>query len=37
MPVGGELVLAWGEPTVNADATVLDGHSFAILTVREQT
>jgi hypothetical protein len=27
------VVLAWSEPTVNADSTVLEGHSFAILRV----
>ena len=27
----GEVVLAWGEPTVDADSTVLERHSFAIL------
>jgi len=31
VPVTGEVVLAWGEPTVDADCTVLDGHSFAVL------
>jgi maltooligosyltrehalose trehalohydrolase len=31
VPVTGEVVLAWGEPTVDADSSVLDGHSFAIL------
>jgi len=31
------VVLAWGEPAVDADSTVLEGHSFAILAVREQT
>ena len=31
VPVAGEVVLAWGEPTVDADSTVLEGHSFAIL------
>jgi hypothetical protein len=25
------VVLAWGAPTVKADSTVLDGHSFTIL------
>jgi maltooligosyltrehalose trehalohydrolase len=33
VPVTGELVLAWGEPAVDADSTVLEGHSFAILRV----
>ena len=31
VPVTGEVVLAWGEPTVDAEATRLEGHSFAIL------
>jgi maltooligosyltrehalose trehalohydrolase len=31
VPVTGEVVLAWGEPTVSADTTVLGGHSVAIL------
>ncbi|MGN6335655.1 malto-oligosyltrehalose trehalohydrolase [Mycobacterium sp.] len=31
IPVTGEVVLAWDEPTVDADSTVLQGHSFAIL------
>lgn len=31
VPVAGELVLAWGEPTVDADGTRLAGHSFAVL------
>jgi maltooligosyltrehalose trehalohydrolase len=31
VPVTGEVVLAWGEPTVGATTTVLAGHSFAIL------
>jgi maltooligosyltrehalose trehalohydrolase len=30
-PVTGELVLAWGSPSVGVDSTVLEGHSFAIL------
>ncbi len=37
VPVTGEVVLAWGEPTVDAESTVLEGRSFAILSVREQT
>ncbi|OBH58656.1 malto-oligosyltrehalose trehalohydrolase [Mycobacterium sp. E2479] len=32
IPVGGDVVLAWDEPTVDADSTVLQGHSFAILS-----
>jgi maltooligosyltrehalose trehalohydrolase len=31
VPVSGEVVLAWGEPVVIADSTVLEGRSFAIL------
>ena len=31
VPVTGEVVLAWGEPKVDAEATRLEGHSFAIL------
>jgi maltooligosyltrehalose trehalohydrolase len=31
VPVTGEVVLAWGEPKVNADVARLEGHSFAIL------
>ncbi|WP_019971226.1 malto-oligosyltrehalose trehalohydrolase [Mycobacterium sp. 141] len=31
VPVTGDLVLAWGAPTVGPDATTLAGHSFAIL------
>ena len=37
VPVTGERVLAWGEPTVGNDATGLDGHSFAILRTRNQS
>jgi maltooligosyltrehalose trehalohydrolase len=33
VPVTGEVVLAWGEPAVDGAATVLEGHSFAILRV----
>ncbi|MEB4211880.1 malto-oligosyltrehalose trehalohydrolase [Mycobacterium sp. 94-17] len=33
VPVTGAVVLAWDEPTVDADGTVLQGHSFAILSV----
>jgi maltooligosyltrehalose trehalohydrolase len=33
IPVTGEVVLAWGEPTVAAEATRLGGHSFAILRI----
>jgi maltooligosyltrehalose trehalohydrolase len=31
VPVTGEPLLAWGEPTVDDDATRLDGHSFVVL------
>lgn len=31
VPVTGEVVLAWGEPAVDADHTALEGHSVAIL------
>jgi maltooligosyltrehalose trehalohydrolase len=31
IPVGGEVVLAWGAPTVDAKTTRLEGHSFAVL------
>jgi len=31
VPVTGEVVLAWGEPKVDAEATRLDGHSFVIV------
>ena len=31
VPVTGDAVLAWGEPTVGAKGTQLDGHSFAVL------
>jgi maltooligosyltrehalose trehalohydrolase len=31
VPVTGEEVLAWGTPQVEAETTVLDGHTFAIL------
>ncbi len=33
VPVSGEVVLAWDEPAVDADGTVLQGYSFAILSV----
>ncbi|ORW50414.1 malto-oligosyltrehalose trehalohydrolase [Mycobacterium paraense] len=36
VPVTGEVVLAWGAPKVGTEGTVLEGHSFAILSVREQ-
>jgi len=31
IPVGGEVVLAWGEPIVDAKTTRLEGHSFAVV------
>jgi len=34
VPVTGEVVLAWGEPAVGADATHLTGHSVAVLRTR---
>ena len=37
VPVAGDVVLAWGEPAVDADGTMLEGHSLAVLAVREQT
>ncbi|HTY31456.1 malto-oligosyltrehalose trehalohydrolase [Mycobacterium sp.] len=37
VPIAGDVVLAWGEPKAGTDSTVLQGHSFAILSVREQT
>ncbi|WP_141119895.1 DUF3459 domain-containing protein, partial [Mycobacterium malmoense] len=37
VPVAGDVVLAWGDPAVEAGGTTLEGHSFAILAVREQT
>ena len=37
VPVSGEVVLAWGEPTVDAQATRLAGHSFAVLRTAGQS
>jgi maltooligosyltrehalose trehalohydrolase len=34
VPVSGEVVLDWGRPTVTANSTVLEGHSFAMLRTR---
>ncbi|HVQ85902.1 MAG TPA: DUF3459 domain-containing protein, partial [Mycobacterium sp.] len=31
VPVTGDVLLAWGQPTVDADSTVLEGHSFVVL------
>ncbi|WP_297775720.1 malto-oligosyltrehalose trehalohydrolase [Mycobacterium sp.] len=36
VPVGGDVVLAWGQPAVDADGTVLQGHSFVILSVPDR-
>jgi maltooligosyltrehalose trehalohydrolase len=36
VPVTGEVVLAWGEPTVDAETTQLQAHSFVILRPRER-
>lgn len=33
VPVGGDVVLAWEEPAVEADGAVLQGHSFVIFAV----
>ncbi|BCI53764.1 malto-oligosyltrehalose trehalohydrolase [Mycolicibacterium litorale] len=34
VPVSGDVVLAWGEPSADGDGTRLDGHSFAIVRTR---
>lgn len=34
VPVAGDVVLAWGEPSGSVDGTVLEGHSVAILRHR---
>ncbi|BBY88731.1 malto-oligosyltrehalose trehalohydrolase [Mycolicibacterium tokaiense] len=31
VPVTGEVLLAWGDPEIGADSTVLQAHSFAVL------
>ncbi|BAX92382.1 malto-oligosyltrehalose trehalohydrolase [Mycobacterium shigaense] len=31
VPVAGDVVLAWGEPAVGADSTLLPGHSLAVV------
>jgi maltooligosyltrehalose trehalohydrolase len=36
VPVGGDVVLAWGQPAADADGTVLQGHSFVILSVPDR-
>ncbi len=35
VPVTGEVVLAWGEPVVGTERTVLEGHSFAVISVAD--
>jgi maltooligosyltrehalose trehalohydrolase len=37
VPVTGEPLVAWGEPTIDSESTGLDGHSFAILRTRNQS
>lgn len=37
VPVTGEVPLAWGEPEVGAAATLLSGHSFAVLRRTSQS
>ena len=37
VPVTGDVVLAWGDPQVDGDHTVLEGHSFAILAAHQRT
>ncbi|CAA0092173.1 Malto-oligosyltrehalose trehalohydrolase [Mycolicibacterium vanbaalenii] len=34
VPVGGDVVLAWGEPAIAADSTGLPGHSVAVVRRR---
>ncbi|MGV0792258.1 malto-oligosyltrehalose trehalohydrolase [Mycolicibacterium sp. XJ1819] len=36
VPVAGNVVVAWGEPTLQADSTVLEGHSFAIVRAQSR-
>lgn len=36
LPVDGEVVLAWGEPTLAADSIVLEGYSFAVVRTRSR-
>lgn len=36
VPVSGDVVLAWGEPTAAGEGTRLDGHSFAVVRRRDQ-
>lgn len=31
VPVTGEVVLAWADPTVGTESTRLEGHSFAVV------
>ncbi|ORV65177.1 malto-oligosyltrehalose trehalohydrolase [Mycobacterium europaeum] len=37
VPVTGDVVLAWGDPRVDGEHTVLEGHSFAILAAHQRT
>ncbi|CQD14844.1 glgZ [Mycobacterium europaeum] len=37
VPVTGDVVLAWGDPQVDGEHTVLEGHSFAILAAHQRT
>jgi maltooligosyltrehalose trehalohydrolase len=34
VPVGGEVILAWGAPKVTANSIVLEGYSFAVVRTR---
>jgi maltooligosyltrehalose trehalohydrolase len=36
VPVAGEVLLAWGEPTVGSDSSRLPGHSFAVLRAQSR-
>ncbi|WP_322861055.1 malto-oligosyltrehalose trehalohydrolase [Mycobacterium europaeum] len=36
VPVTGDVVLAWGDPQVDGEHTVLEGHSFAILAAHQR-
>lgn len=36
VPVAGEVVLAWGEPTAGSGSTRLDGHSVAVLRTADR-
>jgi maltooligosyltrehalose trehalohydrolase len=37
VPVAGEVILAWGEPSADADGTQLPSHSFAVLRATAQS